>query len=203
MSLTLAEKAQLASGNQNIGIFWRLDTPTPVRLWLGFGDIKPGINALDPVTGIVYRGFGEIAAVPALKQMINGAAERVEFTLSGVEGEVLALAAAHDAQSVKGKRVAIGFAVMDGSFKLLGAVRWIRFYTADFLAIQQAPTDDPASPIVRTLTLSCGSLMTARRRPAYSYFTNQDQQRRYPGDRFCERTPRYAQGFNKTWPRYD
>lgn len=201
MNLTTAEKEELASGFQNIGIFFRLDVDPPVRIWLGFGDIRPGVNVLDP-TGATYHGFGEIAAVPAVKQMINGAAERVEFSLSGVEGEVLELAAAHDAEAVKGKRVSVGFAVMDAAWQLVGPVRWIRHYTADFLTIQQQPTDDPATPIIRTLSLSCGSLMTTRRRPALGYFTNQDQQRRSPGDRFCERTPKYAPGFNKTWPRY-
>lgn len=199
MKLSSAEKSELATGRQNIGIFFYLEPD--VRIWLGFGKIKPGVNVID-ATGQTYNGFGELPAVPAVKQMINGAAERVDFTLSGVSGEILQKAAMHDAQSVKGKRVAVGFAVMNSAWQLVGPVRWIRFYTADYLAIQQAPTDDPATPIVRTLTLSCGSLMTARRRPAYSYFTNQDQQRRFPGDRFCERTPKYAAGFSKTWPRF-
>lgn len=199
MKLTAAEKAELATGRQNIGIFFWLEPDT--RIWLGFGDIRPGVNVID-TTGQTYHGFGEIPAVPAVKQMINGAAERVDFTLSGVSGEILAIAAAHDAESVKGKRVSVGFAVFNSAWQLVGPVRWVRFYTADYLKLDQSPTDDPAAQIVRTLTLSCGSLMTARRRPALSYFTNQDQQRRFPGDRFCERTPKYAAGFSKTWPRF-
>ncbi len=202
MKLNKVERTMLSSGRQNLGLFWRLETDgDPVLIWLGFGDIRPGVNVLDQ-TGKTYRGFGEIASLPAVRQMINGAAERVEFTLSGVEGDVLAIAAAHDAQSVKGKRVAVGFAVMNAAWQLVGPVRWVRFYTADFLSLHQPPSEDPSAPIVRTITLSCGSLMTGRRRPAYSYFTDQDQQRRFPGDLFCNRTPRYAQGFEKTWPRY-
>ena len=202
MILTSEERAELAAGQQNIGIFWRLDTDTPVLLWLGFGNIEPGINVLDD-TGETYHGFGEIASIPAVNQMINGAAERVDFVLSGVQGEVLQIAAQHDAERVKGKRVVVGFAVMNSAWHLVGPIHWIRFYTADYLALQQAPTRDPKDPVIRTLTLSCGSLMTARRRPFLSYFTDQDQQRRFPGDRFCERTPLYGAGFNKTWPRYD
>ncbi|MDB5610376.1 MAG: hypothetical protein JWP25_7276, partial [Bradyrhizobium sp.] len=75
-------------------------------------------------------------------------------------------------------------------------------YTADYLGITQAPNADPTQPIVRTLTLSCGTLMTGRRRPGLSYFSNKDQQARFPGDRFCERTGAYATGFTKAWPTF-
>jgi hypothetical protein len=201
MNLNDAELAALESGRQRIGVFFRLDTDPVVRLWLGFGKIHPGVNAYD-LTGAVYRGFGELLNPPAFKQLINGKAERVDFTISGVSGDILGIASGGDSGQVKGKRVAVGFAIMASDWSLLGAVKWCANYTADYLAIQQAVTDDPMQPIVRTVTLSCGTIMTGRRRPSYSYFTNQDQQARFPGDRFCERTPVYANGFNKTWPTF-
>lgn len=201
MTLTDEEIEALGADVQNIGLFFRLETDPIVRLWLGFGDIQPGINVLD-TTGATYQGFGEIGALPAMKQLLNGAAERVEFSVSGVSGEILQIASGGDAEQVKGKRVSIGFALMGSDWQLLGAVKWIRTYQADYLSIQQQVTDDPAQPIVRTVSLSCGSLMTARRRPSLSYFSNQDQQSRYPGDLFCERTPIYANQFNKEWPRF-
>lgn len=195
------ELAILESDVQNIGIFFRLETDPVVRLWLGFGDIEPGINAYD-LTGAEYLGFGEIQNVPAFNQLINGKAERVEFTMSGVSGEILAIASGGDSEQVKGKRVAVGFAVMDANWALLGSIKWSANYSADYLAITQQLSADPAQPIVRTVTLSCGTLLTGRRRPSFSYFTDQDQQARFPGDTFCERTPIYANGFNKTWPRF-
>lgn len=201
MNLNDAELAVLQSGMQRIGLFFRLETSPIVRLWLGAGNIAPGINAYDP-EGHVYAGFGAIQNVPAFKQLINGKAERVDFTLSGVSGDVLTIASGGDAEQVKGKPVAIGFAIMAQDWSLLGPVKWCANYTADYLSINQDVTDDPAQPIVRSVTLSCGTLLTARRRPSFSYFTNQDQQARHPGDRFCERTPVYANGFNKTWPTF-
>jgi hypothetical protein len=201
MLLNDAESAALSADVQNIGIFFRLETDPIVRIWLGVGDIKPGVNVLD-MDGAIYQGAGTLAPVPTFKALINGAAERVEFTASGVSGEILAIASGGDSEQVKGKKCSVGFAVLDGTWKLLGPVKWIRTYFADFLGIQQNIVDDPANPIVRTVTLSVGSLTTARRRPSYSYFTNQDQQARFPGDRFCERTPLYATGFSKAWPRF-
>jgi hypothetical protein len=200
MTLNDAELAALESGVQRLGVFFRLDTNPVVRVWLGIGNIEPGVNAYDP-TGAVYAGFGAIQNVPAFNQLINGKASRVDFTVSGVSGDVLAIASGGDSQKVKGKRVAVGFALMGSDWSLLGAVKWCANYTADYLAIQQA-VDDPMQPIVRTVTLSCGTLLTARRRPSLSYFSNQDQQTRSPGDRFCERTQVYANAFNKTWPTF-
>ena len=201
MLLNTDELSALESDVVNIGIFFRLETDPIVRLWLGFGNILPGVNAYD-LSGAQYVGFGEIKDVPVFKQLINGKAERVDFTISGVSGDILAIASGGDSQQVKGKRVSVGFGIMAADWTLLGPVKWSANYTADYLGITQSPISDPKSPIVRTVTLSCGTLMTARRRPSLSYFSNQDQQARFPGDRFCERTPVYANGFNKTWPTF-
>jgi hypothetical protein len=200
MIFNAAELAALESGTQRIGVFFRLETDPVVRLWLGAGNIKPGINTLD-AAGAEYKGFGALPSVPAFKQLINGAAVRVDFTLSGVSGDLLQIASGNDAEQVKGKPVAVGFALMDSSWALLGAVKWCAIYTADFLSVEQRPAD-AFSPIVRSIGLSCGSRFTARRRPAFSYFTDQDQQARYPGDLFCSLTGRYALAFNVPWPVY-
>ena len=203
MALTFNDRelAVLESGSQRLGAFFRLETDPVVRLWLGVGDIEPGVNAYD-LTGAEYKGFGAITNVPAFKQLINGKAARVDFTLSGVSGDILEIASGGDAKQVKGKRTSVGFALMGEDWALLGAVKWCANYVADYLSIQQAVTDDPMQPIVRTVSLSCGSQLTGRRRPVYGYFSDRDQQARFPGDRFCERTPNYANGFNKTWPTF-
>lgn len=195
------ELTALEAGTVRVAIFFRLETVPVVRIWLGIGNIQPGINVYD-VTGAEYKGFGAIQNVPSFNQLVNGKAERIEFTISGVSGDIHAIASGGDAQQVKGKRVAIGLAVMAADWSLLGPVHWCANYFADFLSVQQAETDDPLQPVVRSITLSCRSLLTARRRPSYSYFTDQDQQARFPGDRFCERVSVYANGFNKTWPTF-
>lgn len=201
MTLNDAELAVLESGLYRIGIFFRLATDPIVRIWLGFGKIRPGVNAYD-ADGAVYNGFGELSSIPNFKQLINGAAERVEFTLSGVSGAVLQIAASGDARAVKGKTLAIGFAIMGQDWKLLGPVRWSATYTADYLTIEQQPVESPDADPVRVIRLSCGTMFTGRRRPKFSYFTNRDQQARSPGDRFCERVQIYATGFAKTWPTF-
>jgi hypothetical protein len=203
MNLNAAEIAALDQDSQNIGIFLRLDSAPPVRIWLGFAAIEPGVNVLD-ATLAQYLGFGELRDIPAVKQLLNGAAERVDITLSGVDGSVLQLAALNDVQAIKGKGLHIGIAIMSADFQLLGAVHWCSNYIADYLALEQPPATgmDAGGEIVRTLRLSCGSTFTGRRRPELSFFSNRDQQARSGGDRFCERTPIYANQFNKAWPTF-
>jgi hypothetical protein len=202
MNFTDDELAALAADTISIAAFFRLETDPVVRLWLGFGDIAATSNVLDP-DGAVYTGFGEIAGLPEFSQMINGAAERVEFTLSGVSGAVAQLAANNDADQIKGKRVSVGFGIFGADWQqLLGAPHWLANYRADFLTINQPPVTDLGAPIARSVTLSCGTLLTSRRRPSFSYFSDKDQQSRFPGDKFCEFTPKYATNFNKRWPTF-
>ena len=43
--------------------------------------------------------------------------------------------------------------------------------------------------VTRVITLTHESPYTGRRRPAAGWFSDRDQQKRHPGDRFCERVP--------------
>lgn len=199
MNFSDLELAALVSDSHNIGIFFRLSVePEPVRIWLGFGAIEPGVNVFDG-SGARYLGFGEMQEIPNISQLLNGAAERVEFTLSGVSGDILTIASGDDAEQVKGKAATVGFALMGADWQLLGPVHWLAYYVADFLAGNQPPAG-AAAPITRTLTLSCGTRFTGRRRPSFSYYSDADHQARFPGDTFCNFTGKYAHGFSKKWP---
>lgn len=198
LSFNADERTALESRIYRIGVFFRLATDPAVRLWLGFGSIKPGVNAYD-ADGTTYLGLGELRNIPAFRQLLNGVAERVEFTLSGVSGEVLAIASGDDAQQVKGRRADVGFMLFAADWSGLGPVHWTVRYIADFLAREQQVVESD-QPIVRTVTLSCGTRFTGRRRPSYSYFSDADQQARFPGDLFCSYAGDYAHGYNKQFP---
>lgn len=196
MNLSAAELAALDDGHVRIGFFFRLASTPVIRLWLAVGKIETTQpDALD-AAGAVYKGMGELRNIPEFNQLINGQAERVEFTLSGVSGDVLAAAAA-DINSVKDKEVSIGFALMDGDWQLIGPVKWVRTFYSDVPSINQGATEDA---IVRPLALSCGSLMTARRRPRLGLYSDAEQQREHPGDRIFERVPKYTSEIRKPWP---
>lgn len=196
-----AELAALDADVVSKGVFFRLATSPAVRLWLGFGDIKPGVNVLDPADGGTYLGFGEIKDVPVYKALLNGAAERVEFTMSGVDGKVLELAAA-DADQVIGKAIDVGVMYFGPDWSPLGSVHWLAHYTAGPMRLRKQLIEDPTSPDMHTLALTAGSLFTSRRRPGYSWFTNVDQQGRHPGDLFCNLAADYTNEFSIAWPIY-
>jgi hypothetical protein len=195
--MTAAFDAALASGSPRIGIFFRLGIEPPFRMWLGVGDCEAGIDAEDG-DGEIYTGRGEMLNVPAFQQLLNGAAERVAFTLSGVPPRAVELAAG-ESDTVKGVALNVGLGVFDADWQLVEAPIWLKRFVVDYLTLarQQQGTEEA----VYTLGLQARSIFTGRRRPGLSFFTDEDQQRRSPGDRFCEHARRYAREESKAWPK--
>lgn len=194
--LTAAETDALDSDTLRVGILFRMATTPIVRVWLGVGDFRPGVNAFD-TTDEIYSGLGQLIDVPALSELINGVADRISFHASGVSEDILALA--EKESNVKGAAVAIGVAFFGASWQQLGPPRWLFRGRADYVGIQQ---QSGAQGVTRVVELSVGSLFTGRRRRGLSYMTDADQQARHPGDLFCERTALYSEA-TKTWPRFD
>lgn len=196
VALSQAEIDALESDTQRIGVFFRMDTDPVVRLWLGVGDIMPGINAYDE-TNETYSGLGQLIDVPALDELINGVANRVTFHVSGVSADTSALAA-KEASVVKNKAVVVGMCLFGCDWQQLGIPIWLWRGTADFVTRQQ---QSDGKTTTRVIELSVGSLFTSRRRKGFSYLTDQDQQGRHPGDHFCERVALMSQ-FEKVWPTF-
>lgn len=198
LTLNQDEIDAIDSSTQKIGIFFRLATAPVVRLWLGVGPCRAGVNALD-TDGAIYRGFGELTDVPEVQQLINGVADRVQFQVSGVSQETLRLASA-EALDVQGAQVALGLGIFGASWQLLGSVKWIFRGRADVVTLNI--DDSGEEGITRSVALSVGSLFTGRRRRGLSYLTDHDQQTRHSGDKFCERTALYSEESSKVWPRF-
>lgn len=197
MTLSEEEINALRSDTTSIGIFFRMATTPPIRLWLGVGNIRPGVNAYDAADE-TYIGLGTLIDVPAIQQLINGVADRISFQLSGVSEEVMTTAAG-EADSIKNVTVAVGICIFGRDWRQLGVPKWMFRGRADYLTINQQSGEDGQT--VRVVELSVGSLLTGRRRRGLSYMTDEDQQERFPGDRMCERTALYSNGVEKVWPR--
>lgn len=200
MALIEAEIAALEGDRVQLGVFFHLATDAPLRCWMGIGEIRPGVNAIDPENE-VYLGVGRLTQVPEFQAVINGQADRVECALSGVSSETLALLMDR-ADGVRHRLCAFGYALMDRNWTLIGPVHWTRRGVADVVRISQQPQNDASNPILRSVVLSVGSFMTGRRRRLLSYYTHADHQRRSPTDLFCERVATYQQEVSKVWPRF-
>lgn len=195
MTLTVAQA--LASDKPRLGVFFRLGLDTPLRIWLGIGDCEAGIDATDGA-GATYTGIGEMIDLPTFTQLVNGAAERVEFHLSGVTDRMLQLAS-QDADDVKGVPLLVGIGLFDSDWQLIAAPTWLRRFTVDYLSVRYENGPEGAN---HRISLSARSFLTGRRRPGLSYFTDHDQQELSPGDLFCERAVLYSNATSKTWPRF-
>jgi hypothetical protein len=213
MAFTDAEIKALKAGAPRRGIFMRLDTDPVVRAWLGVGNIKPGVNALDPIDGAVYRGFGEILDMPAFQQLCDGSAERLSFSISGIAPTLFADIAplmSEQQAAIAGKSISCGYALLGYDWQPLGPVRWSWDGTADYLRAVRPVVESAEAPETWTIELSAGSFLTQRKRPGLAYFTQPDQAARSavinPGatevDKFCERTPLYSADTDKTWPTF-
>ncbi len=197
LSLSQEEIDALDSDTQRMGVLFRLSVDPIARWWLGVGDFKAGINAYDELEAN-YEGLGQLLDVPPLQQLINGVAERVVLRVEGVSAQTQALAS-NETENVKGAAIAVGIVLFGADWLQLGIPKWLWSGRSDFVTLSQKSDN---GRITRVMELSIGSLFTGRRRRAFSYLTDQDQQNRHSGDKFCERTVHYSNDTDKVWPTF-
>jgi hypothetical protein len=151
----------------------RINTPEPARMWSGLGDLWVAADGIETETA-TYLGGGEIlGGLDELEQLINGVADRLEISVSGVTAETVRLAL-EEAPDVAGADVDIGTIEFSDLWQTETVV-WQAKYRADKLSvIRQAGS--------RTISLSMGSDDTGRSRAPNAYWTDADQRRRSPDD---------------------
>lgn len=178
--------AMSAVGAPRYSILVRFGMETPVRAWAGIGDLEIPADDLEDEAAI-FQGVGIIGNVPALRQLIGGSAERLEFNLAVPSGEIFALAD-DDAAAVRSAPVDVGV-IFFGEDWSQSEVAWLWNGTADVPSVSRSAN---GLNVVRTVKLSVGSAFTDRTRPQHTYFTNADQKRRSPTDDFCGRVDLYS-----------
>lgn len=189
-------------GSYNLGLVFRLGTNPPLRLWAGVNSSPPiGITAVDAVGGNTYIGAGGLLNIPDLEILINGLADRVDFSLSGLDAAITA-DLQDGAAPVLGAEVHVGFVPLDSNWQPTAPIVSLWVGTADFWAETQEPQTDITKSQTRTLTLSTSTGDTSRARPRLTTFTDSAQKLRFPTDRFFERVSRYIQSYSVTWPRF-
>jgi hypothetical protein len=133
--------------------------------------------------------------------LLNGATERVDFTMAGVDPSLVANLAA-SAPSVVGKLVQFGFAVLNEQWQVPTPifVPWVGYGEAwaDTVTYPTKVGDRATA----TITLITTSGSPARSVANLSTFTDRIQQLISSTDRFCERTPNNYQQRIIRWPHY-
>lgn len=168
---------------------FRLASDPVCYLWTGFADLDTPADDVD-VTGATWRGAGEILSIPALKALINGTAERVRFSVSGVSAETVRLAT-DDRDSVYGAELRLGWVEFDEDWQLAGEIHWDWLGIADVITVESAESENGRQ---RTISLSVASSDTLRSNPNLTFYTDADQRKRSPDDDFCNQVANITLG---------
>lgn len=196
--LNAAEIAILRSPAPRISYCFRLDTPEPLRLWSGSMHRTFGPNLLDPEGGR-YLAF-KWASLPAFRQLINNAGERLEFVLSPVSKQIADIAARQDAPAVMNRDCSAGFVLFDPDWQPAGPIHWPGRFVCDYLGTSFVGASDTNSQSTYAVKLSVGNGFTDRKRRGYQYWTHPDITHRSPTDMFGEFVAKLVAGVSKAWP---
>lgn len=186
--------AMSALGAPRYSVLVRFGMDTPVRAWAGVGDLVIPADDVDTEGG-TYQGVGILGEVPALRQLVGGVAERLEFQLTVPSGEVFALADG-DAAEVVNAPVDVGVIFFDEEWQQ-SAVAWLWNGTADVPSVSRSGS---GMNVTRSISISVASAFTDRTRPQLTYFTDADQRRRSADDTFCNRVALYTVNSTIKWP---
>ena len=159
---------------------FRLESDPVCRLWSGFGPLEIPADNVEPAPA-TYSGAAELLALPALKALINGAAGRYTFNLSGVAAETLRLAQ-EDRDTVEGAVLRIGYVEFGADWQIAN-VLWEWLGIADVLTVD---SDGTGGERVRSIGVSVAASDTRRSNPQLAFFTAADQAKISPTDRFCD-----------------
>jgi hypothetical protein len=160
---------------------FRLEANPPAYLWSGVGDLDVPGDALVGSATTRYSGIGTLTGIPVLQNLINGTADRAEFTLSGVDA--LAMQYAHeDSGTIPGSIVRIGSVPLGDDGQVAGPTDWEWEGVADTIAVSSQGQDGGGR--VRSVTISVGTATVARSTASLSSFTDAIQRQLFPTDAF-------------------
>jgi hypothetical protein len=187
------------SREPNRGVFLRIATTPPIRLWTGRQSMRAPANDLDPQEE-VYYGLGIMQNIPELDRLIDGEARRVDFTLSAkgsgfnetvvnlLDGEMIGVA---------GSKARIGHLRFDRLWQPTSAMRWAWDGTMDEVGLEMAEDGEGHRWVIH-VSMSTG--MVDRNRPPLDYWTPKDQFQISATDRAFDYVPSYNEGTTRIYP---
>ena len=174
---------------------FRIETDEPAMFWTGHGDLLlPPDTVIPGPEPEIALGGGTLVSLPDLEQLLNGEAQRLEISVSGVDDATLVFAQ-EEAPQVPGAAVWIGRIEFDEEWQQ-GVVEWEWNGEGRGLFVSG---EDSADGRTRTVTLRVGAGDTTRSRAPFSFFTDADQRRDYPDDVFFSHVGQINSGTSRRW----
>jgi len=186
-------------GSHQLGIFLRIDTDPALHMWFGINDIPANFDSIDP-DGTVYLGGGMLVGVPTLEVLVNGTADSVEFTLSGIDPQT-ATKTIESLPAVRGASVHMGITTLDQYFQPMSDIIPIWVGTASHVG-EQSPAVPSGETVRLTLSLAVVAGESTRSRGARSTWSSPHQKAFSPTDKFCDGVSRLARGVQPVWPNF-
>lgn len=168
-------------------MLFRIASDPVARVWSGVNSIEVPADIVEAAPAI-YFGGGALVNIPDLEQVINGVASRIEVTVSGVDAETLRLAREESA-SAKGAKVHIGDVYLDDDWQVV-EVEWIAVLRVDTITTSHQGT-------TRSITISISTEDTDRSKAPIAFWSDADQRRRSPTDRFFDHIAGIAAGTSR------
>jgi hypothetical protein len=186
MQFSPEEIAMLKSGTCRIAQLLFMDFASE-PMWL-----HDGIGVLN-VGGQDYLGHGGLVSIPETPSGPAFFASSINIALSGVplaQGNFIDKMMQQQAE-VRGRRVVVSAAIIDADFRPIGQPFSTWAGIMDTL-------EWSAEVAKRSIVQRCETPFVSRRRPRYGYFTDEDHQARFPGDRVM----RFVSAVTRkiTWP---
>ncbi|HEY0120542.1 MAG TPA: hypothetical protein VGC14_02075 [Rhizobium sp.] len=186
-------------GSYQLGIFLRVDTDPALHIWFGVNDMPARMDSID-ADGTVYMGGGRLLGIPTLESLINGTADSVDFSMSGID-PATAAKAIDSLPAVRGAAIQIGITTLDDCYQPMGSVKPIWIGTASHVSESSEVAAGDSSPSL-TLSLSAVSGSVSRSRPAKTLWSDAQQKALSPTDDFCKQVQRLSRGLAPVWPNY-
>lgn len=147
----------------------------PARVWGGVGDLDIPPDTVETETAR-YLGGGALLNMPDVEMGENAQAVRLDITVSGVNAKTLAVFR-DESMTLKGSLAYIGLATFDDDWQL-EEVEWITVLTVGAPSFSSQGSSNGRT---RSISISLGD-WTDRNFPPLALWTQQDQERRSPGD---------------------
>lgn len=179
-------------------LFLRIASDPVVRAWSGVGGHVVAPDAVE-IEGGRYLGVGWLRNIPVMDALINGAAESVTFTLSGVDARILELV--DGVEDLRGVRANLGLMFHGVRFQR-GQLWWFRRYRVDMVGSREValPPTAGGAAVEMSVSLTLGSARTSRRLSQPSTWTHVEQTRLHPGDLGCANVGRLTADATRPWP---
>lgn len=173
MSFLGSNAAKVTSPAAKIALLAWLDfVDDPRWYWTGFGPLFTSDDQL-------WEGTAGLASISGLSQPIGTVAQQVTFALSGVDPRIIALAR-RQSDKVKGRDCSVFLQLFDDDWQIVGSRLHVWSGALDVMTYKASEGG------LYTVELTAENLWAGRRKPPHGYYTDADQQARFPGDVGCQ-----------------